>query len=423
MPCGVTSTRSASILSFGKKVVFASLTFGATLVFAMLAAEMAIQLVGTMSSSMQPQVMELDYVNTWREGGTIGRGGYLKEGFSGDVIDGYGRTVRWVNNKSGFRSEQDFSERPKPGVLRILSLGDSFVAGYRVAQGKTFSDLVEYELEREKVPCEMLISCIEHPQRGLEYLKTNGHKWNPHVVLLGITLGNDISQDYASLNPERTGFEHGLERYELPEYSLCSVEQPLRERALAWLQRCSQLIGRVFPKTEPIVSWYKKEKRRKMLDPCHGLGLYVDPSPEVIREAYRRHLGVLAEYRDFCRERQILLAVLLFPQRFQVQPKDWRATVLHYQLNPASFDLRLPNKVIGRFCETASISVVDPTEHMAESFRHEKLDMYLPRGDMHWNEEGHRQCFKGIWPKLRVFMEPTVAHIHARGQQQDTDMQ
>jgi hypothetical protein len=401
------SSGIASTPTFRKKVVFASVTFGVTLVLAFLVAEATIQVIDRLLRSVKPVESSLDYSSTWREGG-MGRGGFLKEGFSGDVLDGYGGTVRWVNNSAGFRSEQDFSERPEAGVLRILSLGDSFVAGYRVAQGKTISDLVELQLEKEGVPCEMLISCVENPHRGLDYLRDHGHEWKPHAVLLGITLGNDIAQDYASLDPEQIGFRHGLENQELPSYCLSRTERPLFERAFSWLRRRSRLLGRVFPETAPIVAWYGANERHKMFDPCHGLGFYIVQSPPIIQEAYRRHCRVLSDYHDFCRERKILFVVLLFPQRFQVQPKDWRATVAHYQLNPDSFDLRLPNKRIGQFCEEARIPVVDPTEHMTDVNRREGLDMYLPRGDMHWSEKGHSQCFKGVWARLRGVLGPGI---------------
>jgi hypothetical protein len=365
-----------------------------------LLAEAAIRLIDARLISAEPAGPGLDYGDTWRDGG-VGRGGYLKEGFSGDVRDGYGGAVRWVNNRAGFRSEKDFAEVPGPGVLRILSLGDSFVAGYRVGQGRTLSDRIEQALKSDGIPCEMLISCVESPYEGLTYLRSYGHKWNPHVVLLGVTLGNDIAQDYISLDPGRIGFSHGLQKQNLPPRCLSRTEAPLSERVLSGIRRQSHLARRVFPEVAPIGAWYGSTRVPKMFDPCTGLGFYIASPPPIIQEAFARHCRVLAEYAAFCRSHHIAFVVLLLPQRFQVQAEDWRATVAHHRLNADSFDLQLPNRVIREYCRGASIPVIDPTEYMADVHQANGVDMYLPRGDMHWNEEGHRFCSEGIWAALR----------------------
>ena len=109
--------------------------------------------------------------------------------------------MRWHNNASGFRNDQEFSQEPPPGVLRILSLGDSFVAGYRVGQEETFSFLSEQWINQKLGKCEVLVSEIEEPITGLYYLSKSGLAFHPHIVLLGVTIGNDIAQSYIALDP------------------------------------------------------------------------------------------------------------------------------------------------------------------------------------------------------------------------------
>ena len=108
--------------------------------------------------------------------------------------------MRWHNNASGFRNDQEFSQEPPPGVLRILSMGDSFVAGYRVGQEETFSFLLEQWINQKLGKCEVLVSEIEEPITGLYYLSKSGIAFHPHIVLLGITIGNDIAQSYIALD-------------------------------------------------------------------------------------------------------------------------------------------------------------------------------------------------------------------------------
>ncbi len=70
----------------------------------------------------------LDYGDAVRADG-LGPGGLLKEGFEGRVTNGLGGTVLWRNNAEGFRRSEDTPETPAPGVVRVLSMGDSFTAG------------------------------------------------------------------------------------------------------------------------------------------------------------------------------------------------------------------------------------------------------------------------------------------------------
>ena len=143
-------------------------------------------------------------------------------------------------------------------------MGDSFTAGYRVAQGKTYSDWIERELGPANL--EVLISCVESPHRGLDYLKKFGVQWSPHVVLLGVTLGNDISQDYVSLHPEPIGFNHGLELFHLPGPSLRSPPRARRFDLQAFLRKRSWFWADYFPPDRPIRASYGDDKLR-LFDP------------------------------------------------------------------------------------------------------------------------------------------------------------
>ena len=102
----------------------------------------------------------------------------------------------------GFRNDQEFSPKPAQNTLRILAMGDSFMAGYRVGQESTLPFLQEKGLKsQEKI--EVLNSMIESPSTGLVYLEKFGHSYHPHATILGITLGNDIQQSFSvTSNPK-----------------------------------------------------------------------------------------------------------------------------------------------------------------------------------------------------------------------------
>lgn len=395
-----------------RKTLFAGITVALALGVALVLAEASLRVLERL-----PKRDLLDYPDTWREGG-LGLGGYLQEGFSGDVIDGYGGTVRWTNNTQGFRYDRDVSPVPAEGVLRVVSMGDSFSAGYRVDQTATFSSLLERHLVREVGPSEVLVSCVEDPAAGLFWLDRHGQSFHPHVVLLGITLGNDIAQTYVALDArgpfrldvkgdtvrierregETTfGFRHGLETLLIPDehreskHALQRAAVKLEHlRIVAWVHRSAWPIG----------SWYGDPARPNLFDPTHGLGFFLASPPGAIEEAFSRLERLLHAYQLFCAQRKIALIVALFPQRFQIQPRDWEQTIVKFGLKESSFDLAAPNRRILDFCRAQGIDCIDPTDFMREAFGRSGESLYMPRGDMHWNREGHH-----------AFYEASVEHV------------
>jgi hypothetical protein len=344
--------------------------------------------------------------------GGLGIGGLLRPGFDGQVHDGYGGAVRWTNSEQGFRLDRDLAPRAPAGVLRVLSLGDSFTAGYRVDQSETFSKLIEESSSRAIAPTEVAIAEIEHPDLGLEYLRRFGLDWHPHAVLLGLTLGNDIAQAYVSRNPSPIGFRHGLEGYPLPEHSfrarrgLQALVQPLVAAVTG-----SSLYRLAFKPVAPIDSWYRRKEGLKLFDAVNGLGMFLREPPEAIEEAYRRLFQILREIQAFGRTHGIPVAVLIFPQRYQIQPGDWAATVAAYHLDRDAFDLMGPNRRILAFCRSQDMFCIDPTDAMAAYHRATGQDLYLPLGDMHWNRHGHRQWFLGARSALTGFLEQAAKAI------------
>ena len=69
-----------------------------------------------------------------------------------------------------------------------------------MGQKETFSALLEEWINRHYGKCEVLVAETEEPATALYYLDHFGVKFHPDLVLLGITLGNDIAQTYFSLD-------------------------------------------------------------------------------------------------------------------------------------------------------------------------------------------------------------------------------
>ncbi|HEX9944241.1 MAG TPA: hypothetical protein VGG03_19695, partial [Thermoanaerobaculia bacterium] len=287
---------------------------------------------------------------SFRKGG-LGPAGYLAEGFRGLVSDEYGRPVEWIHNSAGFRSRREFAREPPPGTLRILILGDSFVAGYRMGQDDTFGALLERWLREsgEHRDVEVLLAATEEPATSLYYLERWGLSWKPHLVLLGLTLGNDIAQVYFTLGPQaayRFSDRQGSPGLEINPAANHDARLPLVQHPLLppecwrpgsghepdWLHRSHKAGEGRFHLAALFSAWLAERRERRApqaivstwgayRDPRlfdgNGLGMYLQPPPRKIALAYHRLFLVLRGYRDLCRQHGVACAAAVFPQRFQ----------------------------------------------------------------------------------------------------------
>ena len=119
-----------------------------------------------------------------------------------------------------------------------------------------------------------------------------------------------------------------------------------------------------------------------------------------VESAFKIIRQVLLEYKQFLNQYNTQLVIVLFPQRFQVQPSDWELTVKEYRLNETCFDLDQPNNRIIRFCKKNNLECIDPTSNMRMLHEKTGVNYYLPLGDMHWNAQGHEALVESIWGEL-----------------------
>jgi hypothetical protein len=353
------------------------------------------------------------------QGQRLGWGGFLKENLNIYVTDGLGGRARWVNNAQGFRSDRDFSREPAPGVLRILSLGDSFNVGCRIDQDETFQHLREAWLQRQYGRAENLVAETEEPATALYYLQKFGVRLKPHIVILGITLGNDIAEAYVGLGRQyiititngQANIETSQPRlqginfstYKLPPAYLrpeTSLQRFIR-RAHRWITR-RHLLRLFYQQREAITSGGDRDNLW-LFDYNNGFGVFTNPFPSEVEKAYQRLFRILEGFSLICRQHGIIFAVQIFPQRYQVQPQDWINAVADYGLQASRFNLMAPNEKIDAFCREHGIVCIDPTAAMARWYAEHRRPMYLPRGDMHWNKTGHlafHECSLPAFAKL-----------------------
>lgn len=346
-----------------------------------------------------------DYKDVGQGGNAFHPGGLLAPNKALEVFDGYGSTVPWRTNSAGFRSDREFDRERKPNTFRMLSLGDCFSVGYRVGQGKAFPDLAGKQIELETGhPCETMIAHTRCPALAVSYMKEFGRSWNPDAIMVNTSIVNDVTESYLTLNPTPIGFMDLFEGNELP--NRCRIRLaglgPV-PWSWEWFKSNSKLLSAVSSTGWPVKTWYESADDPYLLDPNQGLGFFMLEANPLVEEAWRRYFWALSKLSARCQEWKIALVLVIVPLRFQIFPKDWAATCSLYGLKPQAFDLRLPNRRISEFCRKNGMAFIDGTDRLA-SQAHEGL--YLPDGEAHWNEAGHRAFLDVIWEDLSRALPP-----------------
>ncbi|MGH9463416.1 MAG: hypothetical protein ACRD1X_19610 [Vicinamibacteria bacterium] len=342
--------------------------------------------------------------------GSYGEGGFLLPELDLMVVGEHGE-ARFITNRFGFRNQADFDYAPSAG-FRVLLIGDSFVAGYRTDQDETMGRVLERELSRTDGyrDSEVLIAGAGHPGAYYEYLRDQASKFHPNLILVGITLGNDISQSYAA----RRGADFEKEvnaRSFLPAdaYKRSYLERlPVKiDRSLrTW--RAYRFLTRMI-RTEPIGSWLGDHPTDvHSFDAIHSLGHFYDRQPiSVVEESYLALFYYLGAIDSWSLRNETPVVFLLLPQRFQVAERDWKATVFAYALDEPAFDLEKPNRRIMDWCRGRVVSCLN----LLPVFKESTDSLYLPRGDMHWNAMGQRLAALTVKEYLleqgRSVMNPT----------------
>ena len=105
-------------------------------------------------------------------------------------------TWRFVTNNRGLRDSRNFAYEKPPGVVRVLSLGDSHTQGYEVRQDATFSAVLERYLDAHSLRAQVLNAGVSgfSTAEELAYLVSEGYKYKPDVVVVGF-YANDFEDN------------------------------------------------------------------------------------------------------------------------------------------------------------------------------------------------------------------------------------
>ena len=198
-------------------------------------------------------------------------------------------------NSHGLRSPETTYEKP-PATFRILNLGDSVVMGWGVRQENTYGRELELLLNEQgtgDLRYEVINAGVPgwNLENGLAYLQAEGVKYEPDLIVLGLTIANDIKGKSALL----------ADNQQAPIKWLRSNTYfwPFLTVQLRWME--ARANGR---------------ERIDVIDPPTDPDKYFPPDPEAGQ--WNEVWNQVAAINRLAGERNVPIVLVIFPLEFQV---------------------------------------------------------------------------------------------------------
>lgn len=308
----------------------------------------------------------------------------------------------WIQiNRDGMRGPETPLQHT-PGTLRIALLGDSFIEAFEVPFDSTVGQVMARRLSALRgAPVEVLNFGTGGYGTTQELLTLRNQVWKytPDLVLLAVTTGNDITDNYQPLSQGSYRPYYVYQGQELVLDTSFLETKAYRSRAM-WtrrllkvVQRSSliQLINRVRH-----ASRRSERQQQNMGGSIQGdeLGLrdevQLPPVTDDWREAWRVTEGLLRMMRDECRSRHTPFALVTLTRGTQVTPVRAQKESTLRQLGVP--DLFYPDRRLAEFGLQEGIPVLNLAPSMAVEAEQRQVYFHA-NGDSlgigHWNSAGH----------------------------------
>lgn len=298
--------------------------------------------------------------------------------------------VRFRINAQGMRADRDYAYAKPPGRQRILSLGDSFTAGYEVEVEESFSAVLEETLRARGADVEVLNAGVSgfSTAEAYLYLERELWKYRPDVVVVSF-FGNDLVDNV------RTGLfavEDGrlvprAERY-VPGGRLGDLLNT--NPVLAWLSEHSNAFALVKERVNVLLKQQRVQENLENLEERTEEGGAADGHARTRR-----------------RERQEALAAALFEALYQAA----RARDVPLVIHSIPTQVGSPPRLVDAFprerldLERPGLAYLSSKEVLEPHLGEELL--YWTRSHWHWTPVSHRLAGEALADRIlaRGFVE------------------
>jgi hypothetical protein len=261
-------------------------------------------------------------------------------------------------NSFGMRDREHVLKKP-PQTLRILVLGDSFMEANQVAFEDSFASLLEKNLRsRTSRDIEVINASVSGwgTDDELTYLTRYGFQFEPDIVMVGMTLHNDVRDNLAE---EFHSFD-GSELYEKPIGYIANLDWTLLQAKefLASHVHLYQVFLQVYKG-----GWVKSEASG-LND--HLLGLVRDDRDQRISRGWGMTQQLFQKMKAKNEEMGAQTVVFLIPLWIQVSERKLVEFLKAHQTSKDQIALNRPQKEIKRIGAQEGILIIDLLEAFSD---------------------------------------------------------
>lgn len=284
-------------------------------------------------------------------------------------------------NSLGMRDREHKVEKQE-GVFRILLLGDSFMEAYQVRFEDSFPNLLEGFLsKRMAFPVEVINASVSGwgTDHQLTYLLRYGTELRPDLILVAMTLHNDVSdnllEEFHSIKDRRL--------YEQPRQEI-----PLSHFVILQLKGFLARNLHIFQLIRRYLSLREAKEAGITLDEHVANLISISPNDQM-------HLGWDMTHQLFEKTNTVAegigarLVICLLPLGIQVSDERLSQFVRSQGLDIKKVSLEKPQQVMKEWGRRTGIEIIDLLPGFRKWIESSQRVVFL-QNDGHWNEAGHR---------------------------------
>ena len=294
-------------------------------------------------------------------------------------------------NSLGMR-DREHKIKKAESVFRILVLGDSFMEALQVKFEDSFASLLEIRLRNEVGRSVEVINASVSgwgTDDELTYLMREGLKMDPDLIIVAMTLHNDVNdnllEEYHSFQGGRL-YQRPVSLVPWPSFALLKVKE--------WLAANSHMY-QVFLRANRI-NWASAEA--KNLD-SHVIDLLRRIPTKRMEFGWSMTQQLFEKIMVAGRSNNATVVVVLLPLYVQVYPDGLGAVLKTFNLREEEIDRLKPQELMMNFGRTIKLPVLDLLPIFWDAKARCNCSLYV-EGDGHWNEEGHKVAAGGVADKI-----------------------
>ena len=289
---------------------------------------------------------------------------------------------QWIRVNSFGMRDREHTQINTHHAFRILLLGDSFMEALQLSFEESFPHLLEKRLRSVTGnPPEIISAGISGwgTDDQLTYLTRDGLGLGPDLILLSMTLHNDISDNLEErfhTLAAGTLHERVQEPLSVPQYTLLRLRM-----YLASYSHLYQLVRRYFRQGQV-------GTRAEALN-LHVSDLLRKQPGNQIRRGWKVTHALLEEMERRAHDAGARMAIILIPLALQVSEDRLTGFLAAHALSREEISVEQPQRMMVEWARKNGVEVIDLLPEFADWTKTHQRDLYLPR-DGHWNQNGHQ---------------------------------